>query len=263
MASQVLAVSPENHSHKSWHPASDYQFAAAIPMVSVVLSELGKVASIFPMALVERGGGYELAALFGLQNGQNLFVDPQGRWMARYIPARLRAYPFSLAFREGQADPLLCVDEASGLVGEAGDGEPFFEASGTLAPQLQSFVNFLGALEKERRATAAAIDTVVKLQLLKPLKIKGAATDPSGQPLHDFTGLHAIDENRLQALDATELALLRDQRGLPLVYAQLLSLYQLESLDLLLRLRRQQEAPAAPQAGAQDLTPTSDVFRFS
>jgi hypothetical protein len=44
-------------------------------------------------------------------------------------------------------------------------------------------VNFLGALEKERRATAAAIDAVVKLQLLKPLKIKGAATDPSGQPL--------------------------------------------------------------------------------
>jgi hypothetical protein len=50
---------------------------------------------------------------------------------------------------------------------------------------------------------------------------------------------------------------------LPLAYAQLLSLYQLESLDLLLRLRRQKEAPAAPQAGAQDLTPTSDVFRFS
>ena len=263
MASQVLAVSPENHGQKSWRAATNYQFATTIPMVSVVLSELGKVASIFPMVLVERQGGFELTALFGLQNGQNLFVDPQGRWMARYIPARLRAYPFSLAFREGLPSPLDSSTHSSGLVGEVGDGEPFFEASGTLAPQLQSFVNFLGALEKERRATAAAIDTVVKLQLLKPLKIKGAATDPSGQPLHDFTGLHAIDENRLQALDATELALLRDQRGLPLVYAQLLSLYQLESLDLLMRLRRQQEAPAAPQAGAQDLTPTSDVFRFS
>ena len=263
MVSQVLAVSPENHSHKSWHPASDYQFAAAIPMVSVVLPELGKVASIFPMVFVERQGGFELAALFGLQNGQNLFVDPQGRWMARYIPARLRAYPFSLAFREGLTDPLLCVDEASGLVGEAGDGEPFFEASGKLAPQLQSFVNFLGALEKERRATAAAIEAVVQLQLLKPLQIKGGATDASGQPLHDFSGLHAIDENRLQTLDASELALLRDQKGLPLAYAQLLSLYQLESLDLLLRLRQQKEASAVPQAGDQDLTPTSDVFRFS
>jgi hypothetical protein len=107
-------------------------------------------------------------------------------------------------------------------------------------------VNFLGALEKERRATAAAIEAVVKLQLLKPLKIKGAALDPSGQPLHDFTGLHAIDESRLQALDATELALLRDQKGLPLAYAQLLSLYQLESLDLLLRLRRQQRQARRP-----------------
>ncbi len=73
----------------------------------------------------------------------------------------------------------------------------------------------------------------------------------------------AGEENRLQTLDATELALLREQRGLPLAYAQLLSLYQLDSLDLLLRLRRQKQAPAAPQARDQNLTPTSDVFRFS
>mgnify|MGYP000866628790 FL=1 len=263
MASQVLAVSPENHGQKSWRAASNYQFASTVPMGSVVLSELGKVASIFPMVLVERQGGFELVALFGLQNGQNLFVDPQGRWMARYIPARLRAYPFSLAFREGLPDPLLCVDESSGLVGEIGDGEPFFETSGKLAPQLQSFVNFLGALEKERRATATAIEAIVKLQLLKPLKIKGAALDPADQSSSDFTGLHAIDESRLQALDAADLAALRDQRGLSLAYAQLLSLYQLESLDLLLHLRRQRQTSAEAPASPQDLTPASDVFRFS
>ena len=263
MASQVLAVSPENHGQKSWRAATNYQFATTVPMVSVVLSELGKVASIFPMVLVERQGGFELTALFGLQNGQNLFVDPQGRWMARYIPARLRAYPFSLAFREGLPDPLLCVDESSGLVGEVGDGEPFFETSGKLAPKLQSFVNFLGALDKERRATATAIEAIVKLQLLKPLKIKGAALDPADQSSNDFTGLHSIDESRLQALDAADLAMLRDQKGLSLAYAQLLSLYQLESLDLLLHLRRQRQASAEAPAKQQDLTPTSDVFRFS
>jgi hypothetical protein len=125
MASQVLAVSPENHSHKSWRAATNYQFAAAIPMVSVVLSELGKVASIFPMALVERGGGYELAALFGLQNGQNLFVDPQGRWMARYIPARLRAYPFSLAFREGLPTPCCASTRPAGWSARPGMASPF------------------------------------------------------------------------------------------------------------------------------------------
>jgi hypothetical protein len=263
MASQVLAVSPENHSHKSWRAASNYQFAAAIPMVSVVLSELGKVASIFPMALVERGGGYELAALFGLQNGQNLFVDPQGRWMARYIPARLRAYPFSLAFREGQADPLLCVDEASGLVGEAGDGEPFFEASGKLAPQLQSFVNFLGALEKERRATAAAIDAVVKLQLLKPLKIKGGATDPSGQPLQDFTGLHAIDEaaSRRSMRPNWPCCATREACRWPM--RSCCRCTSLNRWTFCCAFGGKKRLPPRRRPRDQDLTPTSDVFRFS
>ena len=57
--------------------------------------------------------------------------------------------------------------------------------------------------------------------------------------------------------------MLRDQKGLSLAYAQLLSLYQLESLDLLLRLRRQRQASAEAPAKQQDLTPGSDVFRFS
>ena len=89
-------------------------------MIRAACNSVANIA-VFPMVLVERQGGFELVALFGLQNGQNLFVDPQGRWMARYIPARLRSYPFSLAFREGMPDPLLCVDESSRLIGEVGD----------------------------------------------------------------------------------------------------------------------------------------------
>jgi hypothetical protein len=105
MASQVLAVSPENHGQKSWRAATNYQFAAAIPMVSVVLSELGKVASIFPMALVERGGGYRTGGLVWSAERPEPVCGPPGPLDGPLHSGPAAAYPFSLAFREGQARP--------------------------------------------------------------------------------------------------------------------------------------------------------------
>ena len=98
---QVLAVTLGNHAHKSWRAALTYEFAAVWAMQPVVQAEAEKVAANFPMAFHQRDGTWDLVALLGVQPGHSLAVSRQGQWLGRYIPALIRAHPFTLATPQG------------------------------------------------------------------------------------------------------------------------------------------------------------------
>jgi hypothetical protein len=74
-------------------------------------------------------------ALQGLENGKNLFVAPDGRWLGGYIPAALRGYPFKV-LQDNSEPPrhFLCFDEESDLLVDATEpnSQPFFKEDGTL-----------------------------------------------------------------------------------------------------------------------------------
>jgi hypothetical protein len=62
-------------------------------------------------------------AVQGLAPGQNLFVAPDGRWLAAYTPAAYRGYPFQLAHAEN-GQQVLCFDEESGLITDGPRASP-------------------------------------------------------------------------------------------------------------------------------------------
>jgi hypothetical protein len=64
------------------------------------------------------------AALLGLREAENLFVDRDGKWDARYVPAFVRRYPF-VPGKGPQGELLVCIDEASSCF-DAGEGEALF-----------------------------------------------------------------------------------------------------------------------------------------
>ena len=265
---QVLAVTLGNHAHKSWRAALTYEFAAGWAMQPVVQAEAEKVAANFPMAFHQRDGTWDLVALLGVQPGHSLAVSRQGQWLGRYIPALIRAHPFTLATPQGAAGPVLCVDESTGLIGEAGDGKAFFDSSGKPTAALSAMIELLRQVALSRARTRLACAALAEAGLMSPLTI--GLRMPDGKPAEAATldNLYLIDAEKLSHLSDEAFLALRNHDALALAYAQRLSLQQFDALDQMGRQRQMGTASVAPSAqataaGVPGVTVQDSVLRFT
>jgi hypothetical protein len=230
---QLVAVSPARHSHLRWRRFSSYTFARGFIFAHAVAAELPKAALAMPLAFVyqehhedeKETAGYFPVALMGVNSGQNMFIDRQGRWLGRYVPAALRGYPFRLFNANGKS--VLCVDEDSDLITEDSEGELFFQEDGTIAPSLLTVLEFLQHIEKNRRQTITACTVLEQYELIQswPINIKTAHHEP-----HLLEGLYCINETALKQLDGAALQQLMACGALPITYCQLLSMQQVDML---------------------------------
>lgn len=259
-----VTVSRERHAGKAWQRPSGYSFAAAEAVLPLVAAELPKAALAMPVAFIEQDGGFRLVAVLSLQPGQSLYVAPDGRWLGGYIPAALRGYPFALLRPDAAAPAILCMDEASGLVAEAGTpgAEPFFGEDGAPAPALQQVLDFLGQVEANRAATERAVAALAAAGAIMPWPLE--VETPGGRQA--VAGLHRVDEARLNALDDAGFLALRKAGALAIAYAQLLSMGQLGVFKMFaeLRMRLAQVQTSQQQAFADSfrLPGEGDAVQF-
>ena len=265
---QALAVTPGNHANKSWRAARTYEFAAGWAMQPVVQAEAEKVAANFPMAFHQRDGTWDLVALLGVQPRHSLVVSPQGQWLGRYIPALVRAYPFTLATPKGATAPVLCVDESTGLVNEAGDGKAFFDSSGKPTETLAGIIELLRRVALSRARTRLACAARGEAGLMCPLTI--GLRMPDGKPVEAATldNLYLVDAEKLAHLSNETFLALRSHDALALAYLQRLSLQQFDALDQMGRQRQTGAASVAPPApaaaaGVPGVTVQDTVLRFT
>jgi hypothetical protein len=251
----ITPISQSRHSALRWRRCDSYAFAAKHAVVPLIAAELAKAVLAFPVALIRKNEAFVPVAVLGLEAGRNLFVAEDGRWLGAYVPAALRGYPFVLG-RTEEGKQLLCVDEGSGLVGGA-EGERFFEDDGTPSKVVRQIMDFLTQMERNRDATAAACAALQSCNLIEPwpLAVK------TGQDERKIDGLFRINEATLNALDDEAFLGVRRSGGLPVAYAQLLSMQQVRVLDLAsTRARRAQEALVAPDLDLSWLD--SDILKL-
>jgi hypothetical protein len=249
---QITPISREKFSGRNWRRSQGYAFAAAEALIPIVASELGQAAFAMPLGFVQTGEGFQLVAVAALQPKTSLFVAPDGRWLGAYVPAVLRGYPFRFMKMQDRTDRVFCVDEASGLVVDAGQGEPFFDDEGQLSKALQELMDLLTQVERSRVATQAAVDALAAAGLIQPWTL-GVKQEEKRVPV---TGLHRIDEGKLNALDDAAFLTLRRAGALALAYAQLLSMNQLFVLERLSGIQaRLRKGPAAGKPGADAAEP--------
>src|SRR5439155_18587465 len=151
--SQLARVSRERHAGKRWRRLTHYGFAATQAVAPLVGAELVKAAPALPTGFLDLSGRFVLVALLSPISGRNLFVGPDGRWLARYVPATFRSWPFLLIRQEEAERAVLCVDEANGLAGADGAGEDFFDPAGNPSSAVKGVLEFLTAVEAQRTAT--------------------------------------------------------------------------------------------------------------
>jgi hypothetical protein len=246
---QLTPITKQNHTEKSWTRFSSYAFASKDNLSPLAGAEIAKAVSALPMAFIKKQDHFFLVAVLSLIPGTNLFVAPDGRWLGGYIPSVFRGYPFQLAKAEEKDKMILCVDEDSGLVHEGkAAGEPFFDETGELSQPIKDVMNFLNQVEQSRAATILEAASLAEADIITewPLKIQDGDQEKS------VTGLYRIDEAKLNTLEDETFLKIRKAGALPIAYAQLLSMGNIQIFEKLAKAQEQMNQ-------AQMKTKTPDI----
>jgi hypothetical protein len=242
---QFQAVTQSGFAPLRWKRYDNYLFAAQDTLAGLVVQELPKAAMSMPVAFVQVDGHFMPAALQGLQQGQNLLVSPDGRWLAPYTPAAYRGHPFMLADKD-DGQHVLCIDTESGLVGEQ-HAETFFDESGQPSTAIQGVLSFLQNIRANKTLTQAICAALQSEDLISPWPL--TVKNPEGEL--SLQGLYRIDETKFNQLGSEALHRLHQAGALPMVYCQLLSMQHVQTLGQLAEARAQALAQKAASPPAE------------
>ncbi|MFT4076362.1 MAG: SapC family protein [Asticcacaulis sp.] len=169
---------------------------------------------------------YSAFALFGFENGENLFLEGD-RWAARYRPLAMDIQPFLIGrHADDRGDKQVHIDLGSARVARS-EGMRVFDDLGRPTPYLETIAEKLGELDAGYEAAEAFHATLMRFNLLEPLALDITLNTGS---TYRFVGFHVINEDRLRALDADRLKELHDKDYLMPIYMALASLSNITKL---------------------------------
>lgn len=189
-------------------------------------------------------GRFHSVALLGLERDENLFLQ-DGRWNAAYLPGIVAKGPFVIGFQEQHVDgglrrePVIHVDLDHPRVSSS-EGEPVFLPHGGHSPCLEHMIQVLRGIHQGTESGQAMFDALDAAGLIQPLDLDVRLDDAHAVSL---TGLHAIDRDRLAALDAGTLHRLHVAGHLEGTYLALASLHNVRRL-MAEKQRRLRQQPA-------------------
>jgi SapC len=217
----------EKHRNRKVRPSRSFAFAGKANSLYLAGVEFNEACKEYAIVFTRIGEGKTVpVAMLGLRGRENLFVDAEGRWDAKYVPAFVRRYPFVLADLPGRSDMAVCVDEAFEGLSES-EGEPLFDAGGQDTQFLQNALDFLNRYQAEYVRTESFCKRLEQAGLLMEMNAKADLVDGRSFTIN---GLLVVDEKKLLALpDATALQLFRSGE-LHLISMHLMSLSNMQKL---------------------------------
>jgi hypothetical protein len=230
MFEKVVPVNRERHAHKRIREITQFAFASQFHIAYVTMHEFARAAAVYPVVFVEdkQLDAFRPVALLGLDSGDNLFVGPDGKWEASYIPAIIRRYPFALAGSATEGQFTICIDEGSDLVSDT-EGSPMFDEKGEPTQVIENVKRYLAELQQMDVLTQEFTKTMAELNMFTPLNMRVR----EGEGVRTIAGCWVVNEERLNNLSNERFLELRAKRYVPAIYAQLISLAQIERLMLL------------------------------
>ncbi len=204
-----------------------FTFARDTTAVLMASIEFAEAAREYPIVFI-RGQDQKMrpVALLGVRSGENLFVDEEGKWDARYIPAFVRRYPFVMAEGGAQGQLIVCIDENCPALNME-HGELLVDGEGRLQPRMTETMQFLQNFQQEFARTELLTAQLDELGLFVP---QGARFDtPMGESfqLNDF---FLIDEAKFGQIADDKLPQLFRSGALGMVYLHLASLGNMRKL---------------------------------
>jgi hypothetical protein len=191
----------------------------------VTIDEFRSLQAHYPILFQQDAQGqFHPIVLFGLQDGQNLFLDGE-HWDAEYLPLAMRRMPFSIGV--AQDEMRMMVDMASRRIAGPGEGEAVFLPHGGNTDFLEQANSILRTLHEGLQLTSEFTQVLASNRLLEPFVFEVEQPDGSRGRL---AGCHLIHEERLAALDASTVATLHEADFLQPIYMAIASLSNLSQL---------------------------------
>jgi hypothetical protein len=176
-------------------------------------------------------GEFQAAAMFGVEEGENLFLD-EGGWNASYIPLNVMRQPFLIGFQEksdGGAtgpQPVVSVDMDNPRV-NLEMGEPVFLEHGGNSEYLERVNSILKVLYEGMQGNKHFFSTLLDLNLLESFVLDVQLDDGSE---HRLAGFYTINEDVLLELDGEHLEMLNQRGYLEAVYMAIASMTNIPAL---------------------------------
>lgn len=180
----------------------------------VMPSEFRQAQAHYPIVFTRDGQGqWQAVALFGLRQGQNLFLRG-GRWDADYLPHLIERQPFAIGAQGEQQMVLLDLDHPR-VNPASGQGEALFLEHGGTTAYLDRINSVLLALHEGLPELPAFMALLEEYRLLESFVLDFALDDGSPQRL---SGFHTLHEERLARLDGAALQRFHELRLLEPLY---------------------------------------------
>lgn len=198
----------------------NFFFASSCQTAIVTAAELNQAIKEFPVVFVKENDSYFPAAIFGLQQNQNLFVDASGLWTARYVPAFIRRYPFVPALGQNEDELMtVCIDEAATCINRD-RGENLF-VDGKNSALLERAIQFLQDYKTQTDTTIVLVKQLADVDLLSEKTANFQLKD--GQSF-SLNGFYTVDTEKLSQLTPETSFKLFQSGALHLAYLHLSSL---------------------------------------
>lgn len=218
--SQPEILRRDVHQNLALKGAADFSFAQGANAIPVTLREFPVAGFHYPIIFVV---GRELTtpvAVTGVEQGSNLFVDPDGQWdKAAYVPAYVRRYPFVFVRDREQDRFALCVDRASNRLTEGEDGQKLFEGE-EMSQLTKQALDFCTAYQQEAQQTERFVQMIVDMGLIVQKSMTLTLMNGSKIAINN---VGIIDEEKLGNLSDEQFLELRKTGALGPIYCQLMS----------------------------------------
>jgi hypothetical protein len=246
---QPVAIDRNEHRHLRLKPqGTRFDRTAKMNALFLTAVEFIDAARDYPIVFVDAGTGPDgkrdvaPMAVLGLSPGENLMLQPDGSWAARYVPALLRGYPLGLATTDAQTHVVVIDGAADALSPD--EGAPLFDDKGEPSAMLEERRRFIEQIEAQAQRTRLLGRSLIEMDLLQPMRFD--AELPDGKTL-TVDGFLAVAEDKFAALSEARLAELHKSGVLAFIYAHQFSLALMRVL-VERRLARQAAAGGAVAA---------------
>ncbi|NOU03922.1 MAG: SapC family protein [Novosphingobium sp.] len=166
-------------------------------------AEFRRVQGHFPIVFRRdlASGTFAVWALFGFEDGENLFLQGDA-WDAPCKPLAQAIQPFLIGRGTGDTAQVHIDMDHPRVTGGGDAGVRLFDQDGQPSPYLESIAEMLGDLDQGHRDSPAFLAAIDRHGLLEPFSLDVPLDDGSR---HSLVGFHAVNEERLAALDAAAL----------------------------------------------------------
>ena len=225
---KVVPLNKNQHGDLYVEPVTSYKHTKDTNSVYIAAIEFLKASKEYPIVFGQsQDESIFPVVLLGLKKNQNLYLGKKGEWLADYIPAYVRRYPFILATNAGDGNTFaVCIDESYPGFNKEKKGQPLFNDKEEETALMKQSVEFLKEYQNHIQLTSLFCSKIKELGLIEPMQ---ANIEKAGKK-QILSGFMCINRARLQSLEPDKQSELMKSDQLELIYAHLSSLTNLEKL---------------------------------